>query len=309
MQASLGVGQGIAALLLLMLTAAYVQGWRKLHRAMPKLATPWRLLAFILAFSALSLALIWPLPGWSNYLLAMRSSQKAFICMIAAPLFWLACPVHFVAWGLRGRARQALVSLKSQGWTKRLMYAITQPLVLWFIYVAAFLFWHDPSFAPFLLGRNWAHTLAPWLLLGASLLFWWPVVDTGPRLHRRFPAWLLIIYLLGAEIANMVAGMTIAFSADPVYAYYPAVRAQLGADVLPLSQLIDQMAGGAIIWVFGSLVYISGIIFILHRLFRKDGSTTPQPIFDWDSQEKFIAPGLEHRVAQNQLRKADLNHR
>src|SRR5690606_11690138 len=99
---------------------------------------------------------------------------------------------------------------------------------------------------------------------------------------RHFPAWLLIIYLLSVEIANMVAGITIAFSIEPMYAHYPAVRAQLGADVLPFSQLIDQIAGGAIIWVFGSLVYVSGIIFVLHRLFRKDGSTTPQPIFDWD---------------------------
>jgi cytochrome c oxidase assembly factor CtaG len=182
-------------------------------------------------------------------------------------------------------------------------------LVTWFVYIAAFLLWHDPTFAPFLLGAHVAHNIVPWLLLGAALLFWWPVVNAGPRFHRSFPAWLFIAYLLSVEVLNMVAGITIAFSTDPIYPHYVAVRAQLAPDALPWSQTIDQIMGGAIIWVFGSFVYISSVVFILFDLFRKDGSTTPQPLPDWDDNAKFIAPGLEHRVSQNELRKADLHHR
>jgi cytochrome c oxidase assembly factor CtaG len=308
MQASLGIGQFIAALLLGGLVVGYGRGWQKLHRAMPKLASPWRLLAFGVALIALALALVWPLPGWSNYLLAMRSLQKVLICMVAAPLLWLACPVHLLVWGMRGWTRKGLVRIEAAGWTKQLVRHMTQPMATWFFYVTAFLFWHDPTFARYLIGENWAHTAAPWLLLSAALLFWWPVVDTGPRFHRHLPAWLFIIYLLGVEIANMVAGMTIAFSAEPLYEYYPLVRAQLAPNALPFSQVTDQVIGGAIVWVFGSFVYISGIISVLHRLFRQDGSTSPQPLPNWDSQEKFIAPGLEKRVAQNQLRKVDLGH-
>jgi cytochrome c oxidase assembly factor CtaG len=228
--------------------------------------------------------------------------------MVAAPLLWMALPVHVLLWGLRGWARRSSVSLRLHGWARGLPQIITQPLVAWFVYVSAFLFWHDPSLAQYLLGERAAHTAAPWLLLTAALLFWWPVVDAGPRFHRSFPAWMLIVYLLSVEVANMVAGVTIAFSAEPLYPYYPALRAQLAPDALPWSQLNDQMIGGAIVWVFGSLVYISGIVSVLYRLFRKEGSTTPKPLPDWDDNAKFIAPGLEHRVAQNQLRKADLSH-
>ena len=38
------------------------------------------------------------------------------------------------------------------------------------------------------------------------------------------------------------------------------------------------MVGGAIVWVFGSLVYVAAIVAVLHRLFRRDGSTVPHPL-------------------------------
>jgi cytochrome c oxidase assembly factor CtaG len=312
MHASFGIGEALALVVLAGLAVSYVWGWRRLHRAMPTLATPVRLLAFVVALSALALVLVWPLPGWSNYLLAMRSLQKALICMIACPLLWLSAPVHVIAWGMRDWRRRGWLKLDAQGWSRQLMHTtmhtVTQPLVTWFIYVSVFLFWHDPSVAKFLLGDTWAHAVAPWLLLCAGLLFWWPIVDAGPRFHRRFPTWLLIVYLVTVEAANMIAGITIAFSSEPLYPYYPAVRAQLAADALPFSEFADQVLGGAIVWVFGSFVYITGIIFVLRHLFIKEGSNTPQPLPNWDDNEKFIAPGLEYRVAQNQLRNTDLSH-
>jgi cytochrome c oxidase assembly factor CtaG len=308
MQTTLGVGEYIALLILVGLAISYMWGWRRLRRAMPSLATRPRLLAFAIAILALTFAFVWPLPDWSNYLLAMRSLQKALICMIAAPLLWLASPIHVVVWGLRGWARHAFVALLAQGLPRRIAYKVTQPLVAWLFFVSIFLFWHDPSLSQFVMGERAAHTAAPWLLLCAALLFWWPVVDAGPRLHRHFPAWLLVVYLLSVEIANMVAGVTIAFSVEPLYPYYPALRAQLAPNTLPWNQTIDQIAGGAIVWVLGSIVYISSIVFILSRLFRKEESATPLHLPNWDDHEKFIAPGLEHRAAQNKFRKADLSH-
>jgi cytochrome c oxidase assembly factor CtaG len=305
---TLGIGQILALLIIAGFAAGYVWGWQRLRHALPALATRLRLVAFSVAILALLLALVWPLPNWSNYLLAMRSLQKVLICMVAAPLLWLAAPVHLFVWGVRGWARHSFVALMSPGPFKRIVQKITQPVVAWFFYVSIFLFWHDPSLARFVLGETRAHTAAPWLLLSAAILFWWPVVDTGPRLYRRFPAWLLVVYLLSVEIANMVAGITIAFSMEPLYPYYTALRAQLGAGALPWNQTIDQIAGGAIVWVFGSLVYISSIVFVLFRLFHKEGSSTPLHLPNWDDHEKFIAPGLEHRAAQNKLRNADLSH-
>jgi cytochrome c oxidase assembly factor CtaG len=307
MQADFGIWQAGAALVLIGLAALYGAGWRRLHRVYPRLASGARLLAFGVAFTALTLALVWPLPGWSNYLLTLRSLQKVMVAMIAPPLLWLACPVHVIVWDRR-ELRGGLVALRrgksrAAGWVR----AATQPLVAWFAFVAAFLFWHDPQSVPFLVGGR-LHYAAPWLLLAAALLYWWHVVDTGPRLHHTFPTWLLIPYLLTVEILNMAAGMTIAFSAQPVYAHFAAVHTQFG-DRLPLGVIADQITGGALVWVFGSLVYIASIVLVLHRLFCREGSNAPQPLPHWDDNEKFIAPGLEERARQNALRGVDLSHR
>ena len=305
MHATFGIWHASASLFLVILIAAYVRGWRRLHRVDPGLATPLRAIAFGIAVGALAAALIWPLPGWSNYLLTMRSLQKALLCMIAAPLLWLACPLHTIVWGMRGWTRRGLVRFHGHSWDARLTRTLTQPMAAWFGFVAAFLLWHDPASAKFLLGENWLHYVAPWVLGATAIVFWSHVVGTGPRHRAHFPAWLLILYLLGAEIANMVAGITIAFTVEPIYAHYPAVRALVGDAALPLSSMIDQMAAGAIIWVFGSFVYIFGIVFVLHHLFRREGSTAPEPLPNWDAHDKFIAPGLEHRLAPHLVRKSD----
>jgi hypothetical protein len=70
----------------------------------------------------------------------------------------------------------------------------------------------------------------------------------------------------------------------------------------------DQMLSGALVWVVGSLVYISTIVLLLNRLFAQDGSTGPQPLLHWDAHDKLVAPGLEYRARQNILRKVDLDH-
>src|SRR4051794_13074698 len=102
MQISLGVGEGIAFLIIGGFTIAYIRGWKRLHQVMPVLARRLRLVAFGMAAIALTLALVWPLPSLSNYLLGMRSLQNVAITFIAVPFLWLAAPVHTVVWGVRG---------------------------------------------------------------------------------------------------------------------------------------------------------------------------------------------------------------
>ncbi len=121
----------------------------------------------------------------------------------------------------------------------------------------------------------------------------------------------MIAYLIGVEIPNMVAGVSIAFTSTPIYTHYAAIRATVIAAhhiILPVTVLEDQMIGGAIVWVVGSFVYISSIMTILYRLFVREGSLAPQPAINWDAHENLIAPGLEHRAHENRLRGVDLSH-
>jgi cytochrome c oxidase assembly factor CtaG len=291
--------------------ASYARGWRRLRFALPGLANRLRMLAFGLGVLMLTWGLLWPLPLWSNYLLSMRSAQKVLICMLAPPLLWLSCPFHIGVWGLPFWARRGVTrQLKAGRAAHRSLRLLTQPGICWLTFVGAFMLWHDPAIAQWTLANGMAHTLAPWLIFLAALLFWLHIIPTGPRLYTPLPAWGVIAYLLAVEIPNMVAGITIAFTAHPLYPIYTVLRSALpaGGVNLPVTVLEDQMVAGAVIWVTGSMVYVSSILIVLSRLFAREGAATPQPACDWDADEKLIAPGLEHRAAQNRLRNVDLSH-
>lgn len=292
----------VVALLLLLLGWRYVRGWRRLHAFQPQLANKTRLTVFGVSLVALTVSLISPLETWSHYLLVARSTQKVLLCMIAAPLFWLACPFHFTWWGLPSGLRQRTTHLfLPHSRFRRLLQSVTQPGFTWLLFVSTFLSWHDPSLVNFIMPHPWGHRAALIVLLGAALLFWWHIVDTGPRIHRRFPDWVRFACLLGVEIPNIASGITLAFQTRPLYSYYAAMNG-LTPPALHLAILDDQTISGGIIWVFGSLAYFSSAVLVLNKIFQDHGGNSPQPIPNWDSDERMIAPGLEHRLVEKRWR-------
>ncbi|MEX1019417.1 MAG: cytochrome c oxidase assembly protein [Litorilinea sp.] len=284
------VSQLLAAGLLAAWVALYVGAWYRRHRAQMRLASVFRLVCFGLGSLLLFLALVGPVPHWADSLLTGRSIQKALLAMLAPPLLWLGLPYHIIARSLPAQIRRRI---RLGPLTRRL----THPLAAWLLFISIFLLWHDPAWVNWTMDSPGLRAAGSWLLLGSALLFWWHVINTGPRLHTRLPGWIMAIYLLFVEIPNMAAGITIAFTMQPMYAAYAALHTANAG--LPFDYASDQMISGAIIWVFGSMVYISAIIGILYRLFRREGSNSPRPLVGWDDADKVIAPGLEHRLERD----------
>jgi hypothetical protein len=52
------------------------------------------------------------------------------------------------------------------------------------------------------------------------------------------------------------------------------------------------LAGG-LIWFCGSIVYFGSAVLIFRTLIPRE---QPKPFPEWDSDERMIAPGLEHRL-------------
>jgi hypothetical protein len=107
----------------------------------------------------------------------------------------------------------------------------------------------------------------------------------------------------------MISGVTIAFSGQPIYDYYTTIHTT--ADYrYNISTLADQMIAGGMIWCFGSIIYFSSAVLVIRKLFKDnhgDGTqgapaSGPQPFPNWDSDERMIAPGLEHRVVEKRWR-------
>lgn len=284
------IGQLFSASVLMLIAGLYTLAWAHLRRR-HALASMARLAFFLVGWVFVALALVGPVPQWTDSLLTGRSIQKVLLAMLAPPLLWLGLPYHIMAWNLAPQIRRRV---RLGGIVRR----VTHPLAAWLLFISAFLLWHDPTFVNWTVDRPALQMGAAWLLLLSGLLFWWHVVNTGPRLHTRLPGWIMAIYLLGVEIPNMAAGVTVAFTMHPIYTAYADLHAATPG--LPIGYATDQMVSGAIIWVFGSMVYISAIIGVLYGLFRREGSTTPRPLLGWDDAHKVIAPGLEHRVEHDE---------
>lgn len=298
----------VATVALLLLTFLYWRGWQRLRSIVPEVATWTRLGAFSGAVLLLVAAFMSPLYGLSEYLLSVRSLQKIVLCMVVPPLLWLSCPFHCVAWGLPGHWRRMLTrSVLRPSLTQRAVKLLTQPGYLWLFFVASFLLWHEPSVVTWSLHSGWAHRLAMGILLAASLLYWWRIVDTGPRIHVSLSAWGGFLYLIGVELPNMFAGVTIAFSRTPLYPYYESMRTalpQLYARLPNLGLIEDQMFGGGLIWITGSIVYIFSITMMLNQMFKRERGVPPLLQFTDDADERTIAPGLEYRVQRSRWRQA-----
>ena len=300
--------QPLLLVLLLLTVVPYVRGWRRIHGWMPDFATGRRLALFLTGVALLVVAMLSPLYWWSNYLLSARSVQKVLLCMLAPPLLWLSAPLVMMRAGVpmtwRRRVRPLAAALRaSDGMTAPLR----QPVVTVMLFVSVFLLWHDPTVVGLSLRNNMLHVTSLWVLLVVALIYWRQIVGAGAPpgtgLGSTMSGWAAAAYLLAAEIPNMMAGVSIAFIATPLYAHYVDARSIIGP--LPVTVQEDQMIAGAVVWVIGSLVYVSSIVLVVNRIFTREGADQPVPRRTWDIDEKFIAPGLEHRLTQPDYARAN----
>ncbi|MCL4861790.1 MAG: cytochrome c oxidase assembly protein [Caldilineaceae bacterium] len=273
----------------------YTRGWLRLRLIASDLARPARLISLWAGLALLCAAHLSPLYPLSGELLFARSILKILTVMVAPPLIWLAAPVHGVLWGLpgglRGRASRAILGPSAIHSTLRV---VTAPGLAWLLFISAFVIWHDARFTNWSMAQGWARHLSLWVLALAALLYWSHVVGTAPRIHARLPLWVFFAYLVGADIPNMVAGVTISFTGRPIYAHYANIHATT-ASRFAVDVLDDQIIAGGLIWFFGSIVYFGSAVLVMRRLFKHEH---PQPFPNWDADERMIAPGLEHRLSE-----------
>lgn len=290
----------LTTLFLLAVAGLYAWGWLRSRRAYPKLATPARFLSFGAGWLAVALALISPLYALHGELLAARAAQQILLGIVAPPLLWLACPFHVVVWGMPAVLRKVVtrrILLRTP--SGRFSRWITKPVFAWLGTLTVFLMWHDPQVVAWTLAHDWAYNLTLGLFLGFYLLFWWHLVGTGPRIHTALPGWMAFLYVvLGGELPSMVTGVTLAFRESPAYLTYAQ------SSFAGFTSMQDQMVSGGMIWLIGSLAYVSAAIILLARFFKPDDAPPRLPIH-YDATERTIAPGLEHRVLPQSMRQRD----
>jgi cytochrome c oxidase assembly factor CtaG len=129
-----------------------------------------------------------------------------------------------------------------------------------------FLAWHLPRAFDFALEHeNW-HAIEHACFLFSSLLFWWSLMRPWPA-ERHRQNWGILLYLVAADIVNTLLSAFLAFCGRPVYTFY--VTAPNPFHVSPLD---DQVLGAAIMWVFGSIVFLLPAMLISLQLARMQPS-------------------------------------
>ena len=252
----------------------YLRGWLFLRRRHARW-TGWRLAAFPGGLLAIFLALGSPIETFSGLLLHIHMVQHLLLMMVAPPLLWLGEPLVPLLRGLPHAIRSAWIGPLFRWPPLRWLFRVlTHPVAAWLLFVAATWLWHAPQAYETALQYPPWHYLEHACFLGSALLFWYLVIRPFPA-RPTWSAWVLVPYLLLADVQNTGLSALLAFSGQVLYPHYGQVP-RLGG----LSALEDQAIAGVIMWVPGSVAFLLPVGIIGVRLLfgsevRRAGGVSP----------------------------------
>jgi putative membrane protein len=239
----------------------YARGWVRIRRLELDSVDCWRASSFFLGLFFIWLAIASPIAALDHELLTVHMVQHFLLMTLAPPLIWLAAPLKLLPYGLPQRFTEVQISQSRSGPIRRLGGAMARPEICWLAAAGTLVGWHIP--AVFMLGVRsgvW-HTIEQATFLISGLLFWWPVVQPGPRASNR-SEWLILLYLFLATLPCDILSGFLVFCDRVVYSVYFSSPRSLG-----LSPLEDQQYAGALMWTCVTVVYlIAGAVFTARLL-------------------------------------------
>ena len=238
----------------------YLRGWLALRRTRPKQLPMWRLFSFMAGLLAIFVAVSSSLDTYSETLLFMHMAQHFVLMSVAPPLIVLGCPFVPI---LRGLPRLIVRRIGGPVFRSSIVHSLQELFsrlpFAWLAMNLTFIGWHIPKAYEFALSsENW-HNFEHFCFFATSLIFWWPIVQPWPA-HRRLNSWMIIPYLLTSDFVNTGLSALLCFSGRLLYPSYGVVDRPFGIDALK-----DQIAAGAFMWVFGSLVFLVPAIYLTIR--------------------------------------------
>jgi putative membrane protein len=250
---------------LLLSVILYTRGWYAIRKTRPSLFPTWRLVLFNLGIATIWVSIASPMDGFADALLSAHMVEHLLLMSFVPPLILLGYPQVPL---LRGIPHIITVRLLApflrMKWLRTLGHFLTKPVVAWLAMNLTFLAWHIPSAYDFALEHEHWHEFEHICFLTTSILFWWPLIRPWPT-TSRYPGWIMLPYLVLADIVNTALSAFLAFCDRPVYTYYLQRPNPFHVD--PIS---DQRAGAVIMWVLGSLIFLVPAVFVTFRLLNQE---------------------------------------
>jgi cytochrome c oxidase assembly factor CtaG len=247
----------------------YARGWLHLNRAFPGVFPRWRLAAFMSGLFALWIAVGSPLEAFDDELLSIHMVQHILLMAVAPPLILLGAPALPLLHGLPKRfVRRALGPVLRWRPVQYLGRVLMHPAFCWLAATAALIGWHLPAAFEFALRSDSWHEVEHACFFTTSLLFWWPVVQPWPSV-ARWPQWSIPLYLFLGVLANDVLSAVLALWDRVLYPSYASPVPRL----FNVSPLDDQAFAGALMWVFGTFVYLVPAVIITIQILSPSASS------------------------------------
>ena len=238
----------------------YFVGWMRIRRTRPRQFPVWRLCSFELGMAVLWGAIASPMDELADALLSAHMIEHLLLMSVVPPLVLLAAPVVPMLRGLPRWALFVLRPLLRAAWLRRAFGFLLKPLPAWLMMNLTFLAWHVPAAYDFALENETWHDIEHLCFLLTSLLFWNCLIRPWPSRKRHF-GWMLLPYLVGADLVNTMLSASLAFCGRPVYLYYARNPNPFGVSLLD-----DQVLGAMLMWVFGSIAFLGPAMWITVRL-------------------------------------------
>ena len=211
--------------------------------------SPLRATLFVVGLLLIAVPLNSPLETIAiHYLLLMHLLQNVMIADWAPPLLVL---------GLTPAMRGAVAARGGRG-----LASLTRPRFVLPFWLVVWYGVHLPAFYDTALRHPLLLNVEHLLLLGAGLLFWWPVFSELPQ---HLSSALRLIYLGAAYVGSAFLSLALIFSASAFYAFYEAAPRLWG-----LSPEKDQNLGGILMNGEQMIVFFAALSYFLMRLLSEE---------------------------------------
>lgn len=222
--------------------------------------------AWAAAVVVLAVALVSPVEGLAHTLLAGHMLQHVLLTLVAAPLLAVARPALPLLRGLPHRLRRRAARLHARGASlRRAAGTGTWVLGAAGVYGATLIAWHLPAAYEGALAHDLLHAVEHATLLGASVLLWWTVSESGHRSVFGYGAGIALVFVAGLQHVGLGAVLSLAPTA-----LYPGYAP--GAAAWGLTPLADQQLGGVLMWAPSKLLH-GAVVAVLAVAWLRDIET------------------------------------
>lgn len=257
--------------------AAYLWAERQTDRAHAGTPVPrHRRWLFMGGLLAILVALISPIDTYEGQLFSVHMIQHMLLELVAAPLIVMAAPITLVLRVASAAGRRWILAVLHS----RIVRLVAFPLVTWVLFAAVNWGWHLSSLYDVALENDLVHYLEHITMLGAGLLFWWPVISPDP-MPWRVPHPVRILYLFLALPQNSFLGVVLLSSETVLYSHYLTTVRDWGP-----TPLADQQLGGTLMWVMGAMVIGIAMLGVVWDWMRFEDARTARLDARLDEEER-----------------------